>query len=243
MAKVSPAEYRKERAERGGGEGGNYPKYTKGEGKMPFACLSIAHTRGKEKGTWGVAFLLLCVDGDQRGTVTVHKAWTEKMVHQIIAGAFGYDQPYENGLPSAGQDPNRFDADPGLIDEMISIVTCGDQKESAGPNKGKWLAGVPVQARRAPYITVTMAVSTYKDTIYEPKYLDPIKERGTDGPYYVGTYRDVMMDGAIRKQAVEWFDAKCEKEVREANEAARARGGGRQSSEDRYEPEDDGVPF
>lgn len=237
MARVSSDEYRKEREARGGG-GGDFPKFVKVVGKVNATCLGFAHIRGKGKGTWGVSALMLAVEGEAAGSVLQHDMWTAKQVHQFIVGGYGYEQPYENGLPAEGADPDTFDPDSRLLEEMTSIVMCGDQKGK----DGKWLPGIPVSARRSVYVQLT----TEPDN--DPKYIrikwvDGIKERGSDGPYYVSNYRDYMADAANRDRALTWFDGRCEKMVRAANAAARARSGGAGGDQDREPYSDESIPF
>lgn len=242
MARVDSKDYRKEREERGfGGDGGNLPKFIKLVGQMIVTCLGFAHVRGKGKGTWGVSALLLAVEGESAGSVIQYDMWTTKQVHQFIVSGYGYEAPYENGLPAEGSDPNDFDADPKLLDQMTEIVTCGDQKGK----DGKWLPGIPVPARRSVYVRLTTEVDDNPKYV-KSKWVDGIKERGEVGPYHVANYRDYRADTANCDKALAWFDGRCEKMVREANKAARERagsGGGRGDDDRGGRYSDDEVPF
>lgn len=223
MAKIDPSNRMKDRKEHGGGGGGNYPTFTQEEGTFPYTCLSIAHTRSK-KGRWGIAFLFLCVSGPHKGTIMIHKCWTEDFLHDVIAGAYGFNQPYEGGLPDGHTSWDKFNADPDLLNEMIGIVSCLDQRVTKGPDAGKWLPGVPIQSRRSPYVLLKIEKP---DKYTEVKYVNPSKKIGTDGPFFVEDWRDARADKEHVKLCVDYFATKCAKEVRDAFEALRnANGGG-----------------
>lgn len=253
MAKINPKGRMEERNRHRGGDGGGggqYPTFTKEEGKFPYACLSIAHSRAKGTGRWCIAFLLLCVSGPQKGTILIQKCWTEDQLHDMIAGGFGFNEPYEGALPGGNQNWDDFNADSGDLDEMSVITTCKDQRVTAkGPDAGKWLPGIAASARRAPYVLVTVAKGNSEKGYMEGKYIDPVRERGTEGPFWIQDWRDTLMDMEHRKLCVDYFATKCQKEVREANEAAQKRrqsggdGGGDHGGGDGQEFDDTEIPF
>lgn len=239
MARVSSNEYRKERASKTGG-GANGVKFLKSPGEHTVTCIALAHIRSK-KGRWGVAALMVVVDGPEAGAVHKHDMWTPKQVHQLIAGACEYLPDYENGLPVEGEDAS-FSPEPELLDEMLSIVQCADQKGK----DGRWAPGVPPDKRRTPYIRLTVEPDEHNERYMRSKFVDPLRERmiGADGPYFVKNFRDVLLS-VDRKAAVEWFDGRCEKQVRDAFEALRNSGGGGGGGHDDggYGYSDDSVPF
>lgn len=225
MARVSSEGFRKEQKEKGFGGDRDLPDFLTAVGKTTVVCLEFAHIRAKGTGRWGVAALMMAVDGEQKGAVHKHDMWTANQVHQLIVSGFQYNLAYENGLPADENDSDNFEPSPDLLDEMQSIASCSDQKGK----DTKWLPGISPSERRCPYIVLTTEQS--RDPKYlDSKWVDPIKERGTDGPYYVGDFRSVLMDTANIQRARGWFEGRCEKMVRDANAAARERsrgGGGR----------------
>lgn len=257
MARVNPKEYQKEEAERRKNFGGDrqYPTFLRADGEHLFVCMDIAHTRGKSKGTWGVAFLMICVDKDLEGQVAVHTGWTDSMVHGVIAGGYGYGEIYENGLPASGQNWDDFDPKPELLDEMLSIVTCGDQKKGGkGDDRGNWNPTVKTEARRSPFVKIVMEDKGNRtkkgEVILDTKYVNPTKERGTLGPYDVGEYRKVLQSKAVQdaiQVAKTWFADDCAKKVRDACDEAdkrRGNGGGGGGGGDHQESYDDSsIPF
>ena len=258
MAKVDPRTYRAEEEERrkqyGGGDR-QYPTFLRVDGKHRFVCMDIAHTRGKSKGTWGIAFLMVCVDPGLEGQVAVHTGWTDSMVHGVIAGGYGYDVPYENGLPAGGQNWDDFDPKPELLDEMLMIVTCGDQKKGGkGTDKADWNPTVKPDARRSPYVEILMEDKGNRtkkgEIILDTKYVNPLKERGVVGPYDVGEYRKVLQSKPVQDAiavAKTWFADDCAKKVRDACDEAdkrRGNGGGGGGGGHVEEPyEDSSIPF
>lgn len=239
MAKVSPQSYVKEQEEwrKKHGGGGDLPDFIDTSDKHICAVLSMAHVRGKKKGTWGVSALFMCVTGPQVGRIIKSDMWGESQIHRLIVSGFGYMAAYENGLPGHGVDNNDFDPSGELLTEMLEISNCADQKD----REGKWKAGLPISARRSPYVVVTTQTSGYNEKYQEVKYVDAIKERGETGPYFISNYRDALLDKERRTRAINWFESKCEKMVREANEALA--GSSRGGSDPVEEPEDDDIPF
>ena len=132
-----------------------------------------------------------------------------------------YVQPYEGGLPDGHTSWDRFNADPDLLNEMIGIVSCADQRVTKAPTpaSGCQRAG-PVQALalRDPQVET--------DKYTEVKYVNRPKI-GTEGPVLCrglarrsrrqGSGQDVR--GLLRDRSA--------KEVRAANEAQSGSGGGR----------------
>lgn len=248
--------YAEEQKGRPGGGGGNLPKFLTEEGldergRVIVTTLTLAHVRGKGKGTWGVSALLMAVTGPQAGAVHKHDMWTAQQVAQFIVGGYGFvgnakgDPSYENGLP---EDPcdDQFEAEGRLLDEMIQIITCGDQTQTKDGKK-VWLPTIPPEKRRSPYFELVAQPDSYNPKYLNSKYTNPIRERGTDGPYFIGDYRKVLTDPAAIKTAKDWFFARCEKMVREANDAAekrRSSGGGYDGGGGgpEYVPDDD-IPF
>lgn len=251
MAKINPKGRMEERNKHRGGDGGGggqYPTHTKEAGKFPYACLSIAHSRAKGTGRWCIAFLLLCVSGPQKGTILIKKCWTEDQLHDVIGGGFGFNEPYEGALPGGNQNWDEFNANREDLNEMLMIVTCGDQRVTErGPDAGKWLPGIKEPLRRAPYVMVTVAKDNTEKGYMEGKYTDPVRERGTEGPFWIQDWRDVMMNVELRKLCVTYFDTKCQKEVREANQAAQERrqsgGGGDHGGGGGGDYDDTDIPF
>lgn len=246
MAKVDSSGYRKERGAAGGG--GNLPKFIKHTEPMIGVCLALNYIRAKTSGRWGVAALMMAVDGPDAGAVINHKMWTEKSIFQFIVNGYGYEAPFENGLPD---DRGRFspnsEAHPDNLSEMLTIVTCGDQSE-VKDRKKVWLPGIPASARRSPYVKLTLEPDGDSDKYLRVKWVDRTPERGADGPYFIGNRRDVLGDRAAIDLAKNWFDGNCEKAVREANEAAQKRAredgdgdGGGHHNDNGYD--DSEIPF
>lgn len=240
MARVSKQDvqnYAKEREERMGGSK-DAPKLIKSAEPCTATCLGLAFIRSK-KGRWGVSALMLAVDGPDVGGVTKHDMWNARSVHQFIVDGFGYMSEYDNGLPESDPFDDDFSADPDMLDDMMRIAEVGDQKNKGG----KWLPGIPERERRSPYVRLVLEEEEYEKRgggtghSVRVKWVNGTTERGTDGPYYVSNFRDVRVRFDA-EQALKWFDAKCEKQVRDANEARSGSGGGRSD-----EPGSGGAPY
>jgi hypothetical protein len=263
MARVNAQEYedkQKEwRAQNGGGKFLDLPTFLRDEGKHTFTCIALAHIRSKEKLTWGVSALMLCVDPGFTGQVTVHRMYGETPIHMLIVGGYGYHGAYENGMPSRNQDPDKFDPDADILKEMLQIATCSDQmKGGKDDDRSNWNPTITdPKIRRSPYVEITMKDSgrtTQKgDPILETGVPNQIRERGDPGPYHVKDFRKSRIDAKAEvEKATAWFYADCEKQVRNAYETAMqraqaARGGsgsGGGSDDGESMPfQDDDIPF
>lgn len=235
------------RAKFGGGD--DKPLFVEEAASFPAVLVALHHTRSASKLRWGIAFVFMRLDVSPPQFIA-YEAWNDDMVHRIILGAFGWKKGYENGLP-ANPDDLDFDPEDGVLNEMWNIATCDDLKDKSKDRKGLWLTSVSDKDKRSPYVTIKTEIETYNDKDRAKiKYVNPQREVGTDGPYFVGefraTYQSAAKDGGPIKPAKAWYQGWYAHKVREATEAAKkyssgkGGGGGRDSFESN---DDDSIPF
>lgn len=228
MAKVGSEEvsrYRKDSdARRGSGFDGNdqpKPNFLESAGRFTAVCVAIYHTRSKV-GKWGVAFIFMCMDTKSVEFIA-YEAWNADQVHRVIVDGFGWDKGYENGLPDNLMDPD-YNPDAEICNEMWEIVTCRDIAKG-----GKWLPSA--SRKRSPYVTLTTEMDEYEGKARaKVKYIDRFKEIGSEGPYYVGDFRDKYIkaagDDGPMKPAKAWYQGFYASRVRKGAEAVQKSGGG-----------------
>ncbi len=95
---IDPKKRAKEREEKGWSDDGPSTSFCRTEGKFPMAVAGWERFRSSAKGTPGIMFRLVVVEGEHAGEVVDRNFWlTENALGQLadFALAFGYEEPFD----------------------------------------------------------------------------------------------------------------------------------------------------